>query len=288
MNHEGIPMKSSGEKKVDEYVERIRSGEDRESIVNGLPGVFRQGIEDRLREETGDQRLDDLSAAADVREQILGTGEDRETEDPFEKFTVANGETDQGVFWNQYRNKEAKRLKESGEFTWGEERIYFDVPLSDMEKLRDVAMRVAGEGKIPIAFKYLDAGRTFDSQKDGSETRFVANFASREDAKRFFAALRESSEYREIAPDRKLDYKGIRVDDVAEYASGFREKRDSLERIMRNTGKNETSGSYEYHTESGKIISLSADEYENFSADYEAMRSSMKVAENEWKELLEG
>lgn len=280
-------MKSSGEKKVDEYVERIRSGENRESILNGLPGVFRQGIEDRLREESGDRRLDDLSAAADVREQILGTGEGNGAEDPFRKFTVANGETDRGVFWNQYRNKEAKRLKESGEFTWGEERIYFDIPLSDMEKLRDVAMRVAGEWKIPIAFKYLDAGRTFDSQKDGSETRFVANFSSRDDAKRFFAALRESSEYREIVPDRKLDYKGVRIDTIAEYASGFREKRDALERIVRNTEKNKVSGSYEYRTESGKIIPLSADEYEKFSADYEALKSSMKVAEDEWKELLE-
>lgn len=276
---------SPGEKKVNEYVERIRSGENQESILDGLPESFRQGILNRLKGEVGDNRLDDMMAADDIREKIMHPEKAKEDKDTFEEFSMANGETDTGAFWNQYKNEEAKRLKEAGKFTWGEERIYFDVPVSDMEKLRDVVMRVASEGKVAIAFKYLDDKKTYASQMDGSETRFVANFASREDAKRLFVALRATPEYQSIVPDRKLDYKGVRVDDIAEYASGFRERRDALERIARGASLNGQTGMYEYQLESGKTIALRPEEYERFSEEYSNALESWRAIEQEWRDL---
>lgn len=74
----------------------------------------------------------------------------------FAEFKFKNGETDVGVFWFEYGNVAAKKLEKSGKLEWGKERIYFDIPLDTMEKLRDLIIKLAKIEKIPVAFKYLD------------------------------------------------------------------------------------------------------------------------------------
>ena len=117
-------------------------------------------------------------------------------QDKFSEFRMKNGETDQGFFWNEYRNAIAKELKNSGKFEWGKERIYFDVSIQDCEKLRNLAFKISSEQKIPIAFKYIDDEKTFPIHKDGNETRFVMNFVSSDDARRFYSfAIRRIQEF---------------------------------------------------------------------------------------------
>src|SRR3989338_2590437 len=41
---------SAGEQKIEEYVNRIKGGESKESIFQGLPESFKSGIEKRLAE----------------------------------------------------------------------------------------------------------------------------------------------------------------------------------------------------------------------------------------------
>jgi hypothetical protein len=190
----------------------------------------------------------------------------------YEKFRVKNGETDIGVFWHEYGNVAAKKLKESGKLEWGKERIYFDIPLDDMEGLRDLAFDVAKSEKIPIAFKHLDIQKTdkVDLRQDSETTRFVTNFASIEDAKRFYQALQAREEYNQMRSDRDLDYHGFNIDGVAHYASGFREKRGPLKRII-ETAKKNSAGTYDYLAASGKPINITNELYDNFVDQYNAM-----------------
>ncbi len=285
--NENLSSKTPGEQKIDEYIERIRSGEDRESIVTGLPEIFRKGIDDRLQEAAAYQKLDEQIQIDNLRSKIMDLEPKAETGDSFADFSMANGETDTGCFWYQYRNQEAKKMKESGKFEWGKERIYFDVSFEDMEKLRDVVIRVAGEQKIAIAFKYLDIQKTFDSQKDGSETRFVVNFASIDDAKIFFSVLKKNREYQEIRSDQKTDYKGIRIDDKAEYASGFREKREAIERLVHNARLNESSGKYEYSSGQGKLITIEKEDYNRFVSEYSASEEALDILRKQWEYVSE-
>ncbi len=77
-SNEGL-AESAGQKKVDEYVERIKSGESKEEILEGLSESFKQGIERGLVEPTEDMRLDDqqegqrqnLERIEDVRSRLL-------------------------------------------------------------------------------------------------------------------------------------------------------------------------------------------------------------------------
>lgn len=204
-------------------------------------------------------------------------------QDEFSEFRMKNGETDQGFFWNEYRNRIAKELKNAGQFEWGKERIYFDVSISDCEKLRDLAFKISSEQKIPIAFKYIDDTKTFPVHKDGTETRFVMNFASSDDARKFYKSLSQNPEYKNLQKDRHLDYKGIRIDDLAEYASGFREKREALERII--NAKMNTEGLYEYATESGKIITLSPEQLSTFKSTYHELEQLMNKEKELWNNI---
>lgn len=165
----------------------------------------------------------------------------------YENFKFKNGETDVGTYWYEYNNIAAKKLKESGEFEWGKERIYFDIPLEDMEKLRDLAFNVAKNEKIPIGFKHLDIKKSHQSDlgRDSETTRFVANFASVDDAKRFYQALQQREEYGKMKSDRNLDYHGYNIDGVAHYASGFREARITLKSMI-DSAKLNPDGTYTY------------------------------------------
>lgn len=278
---------SGGQAKISEYADRIKNNELKEDVCKDLPDLFVSAIEEELEKRTKEeQRTQELERVSEIEEK-LGitkiTQPESKEKNEYTSFKMKNGETDEGFFWYEYRNEKAKEMKNSGEFKWGEERIYFDIPYSDIEKLRNLTIQVAADNKIPIGFKYIDAEKTYPVHKDGTETRFVTNFASLDDAKKFFTTLKNSTEYKKFTTDRKLDYKGIRIDELAEYASGFRETRSALERII-NAHLN-SSGNYEYVAESGRAIIITKEEYNNFQKTYQELSEKIKKIEKEWEEV---
>lgn len=226
-----------------------------------------------------------------IRSKIDRSGDENIRDlDEYSKFKVKNGETDTGVWWNEYSNLAAKHLKESGQFEWGKERIYFDIPLSDMEKMRDLVFEASKEGKIPIAFKYLDTNKTnqIDLESNSETTRFVANFSSTEDAKKFYNILKKSEKYQSIKSDRNLDYHGYQLDKIAHYASGYREKRMSLAQIIK-TARLNPDGSYTYRGlfqgndgkwYQGKEKNMPKAMLDNFKAQFAAMPNPKDNWEN--------
>jgi hypothetical protein len=345
-------QQTGGEQKIKEYINRIKNGEQKDKILEGLPLSFVNAIEKGLEtydknkelnqnenfvippqyegldsetldfiwvipeytdpEKTKTEKnrkskiLENLKLKEQkenkIEEQNISDQEDVEKikkelgiskmensssveQDKFSEFRMKNGETDQGFFWNEYRNAIAKELKNSGKFEWGKERIYFDVSIRDCEKLRNLAFKISSEQKIPIAFKYIDDEKTFPIHKDGNETRFVMNFVSSDDARRFYSFLSQSEEYKNLQNDRHLDYKGVRIDNLAEYASGFREKRGALERIM-NAKINE-DGKYEYLSESGKKMVLSENEFNGFKSQYQQLEDSINREKDLWNNIIQ-
>lgn len=345
-------QQTGGEQKIKEYINRIKNGEQKDKILEGLPLFFVNAIEKGLEtydknkelnqnenfvippqyegldsetldfiwvipeytdpEKTKTEKnrkskiLENLKLKEQkenkIEEQNISDQEDAEKikkelgiskmensssveQDKFSEFRMKNGETDQGFFWNEYRNAIAKELKNSGQFEWGKERIYFDVSIRDCEKLRNLAFKISSEQKIPIAFKYIDDEKTFPIHKDGNETRFVMNFVSSDDARRFYSFLSQSEEYKNLQNDRHLDYKGVRIDNLAEYASGFREKRGALERIM-NAKINE-DGKYEYLSESGKKMVLSENEFNGFKSQYQQLEDSINREKDLWNNIIQ-
>ncbi len=265
---------------VKEYVDPQKTAQEKERKARALAYLKEKEEGIHKKEEST------LSAQEDAEQIKKGLGiskmESLETKegDAFSEFRMKNGETDAGFFWNEYRNNKAKELKNTGEFEWGKERIYFDVSIQDCEKLRDIAFTIASAKKIPIAFKYIDNEKTFPVHKDGKETRFVANFASSDDARKFYEALAQNAEYQTLVADRTLDYKGIRIDALAEYASGFREIKGALERIMSATATE--SGAYEYIAESGKKMVISKDSYEIFKGQHQKLQEAIAEEKKKW------
>ena len=257
-------VSAAGEAKVDEYVRRIRAGET--GVLEGLPDVFRRSVEGKLNKDN---------------EQL----ENESGEDEFERFTMKHGTTGGGEFiWYEYRNDKANRMKKSGAFEWGKERIYFDVSPEQFGQLRDLSMRVASEEKIPVGFKYLDIEETQRNNPlsiDGNETWFMVNFASREDAKRWYDALARTPEYASLRSGRSMDYEGIRIDRIAEYAPGFREARGSLGRMMKAVRL--PGGLYEYENEDGEKRRLGTEDFDRMKQQYESLKRSLEEARRFWK-----
>lgn len=157
-----------------------------------------------------------------------------------ERFEIKNEDIATGVYWLQYSNLEAKRLEEKKKFKWGRERLYFDVPLDKIKLLGNLIQKIAKNKKIPVSFKYLD----IESSKDLSHeaTRFVANFSSVKDARRLYELLSVDDEYKNIKPDREINYLAHNIDGKVHYASGYKEIREQqlsdhtkfLEQIIQN------------------------------------------------------
>ena len=189
----------------------------------------------------------------------------------FDTFKKGNGETNGDFWWFQSVNEEADKMKAEGKFKWGDERIYFDIPRNEMEKMAKLTEEIAAKEKIAIGFKYLDLEKTAKVNLDGSETRFVANFASVEEAKRFYESLAKNQEYQNIKSDRSIDYLGYKIDDKANYANGFREKRIPLKNIIETAIQND-DGTYSYYgKETQKLITISDNQYLKFKQEYEAL-----------------
>ncbi|MCC7051353.1 MAG: hypothetical protein IT239_06215 [Bacteroidia bacterium] len=226
-----------------------------------------------IREELGIPKQEIQGDNLTTPEQNLQQNHEDLEDTDFEKFKVKKGETDIDVFWYEYGNTAAKKLKGSGKLEWGKERIYFDIPLDNMEELRDLAFEIAKSEKIPIAFKHLDVQKTHqvDLKPDSETTRFVANFASVEDAKRFYQALQQKDEYTKMKSDRNLDYHGYNIDGVAHYASGYREKREPLKRII-ETAQQNPDNTYSYYSADGsRQITITEEQYNNFVNQFNAM-----------------
>ncbi len=197
-------------------------------------------------------------------------------------FRIKSGETQEGVYWIEYNNIAAKNLKASKKFEWGKERIYFDIPLADMEKLRDLVIKIAGMHKIPVGFKYLDVTKTDKVylRPNDDVSRFVANFASAEDAKKFYTALNQNPQYQAMSSDRNLDHHGHNIDGVAHYANGFRERREPLKRIIENAKRNQ-DGTYSYPSVDGsRQVTISEKEYREFVSQFKALPDPKKTWES--------
>jgi len=243
------------------------------SVLESKRKIDDQEKANAIREELGipKQEIQDdslITPEHNQQQNYKGLGDE-----DFEEFKVKNGETDIGVFWYEYGNAAAKKLKESGQLEWGKERIYFDIPLDNMEELRDLAFELAKSEKIPIAFKHLDVQKTHqvDLRPDSETTRFVANFASTEDAKRFYQALQQREEYKKMKSDRNLDYHGYNIDGIAHYASGYREKREPLKRIV-ETAQQNPDKTYSYYSADGsRQITITEEQYKEFEKQLKAM-----------------
>lgn len=63
---------STGDQKIEEYINRIKSGESKESIFQGLPKTFKLGIEKRLASDVLKSRrvIDDQKKANAIREKL--------------------------------------------------------------------------------------------------------------------------------------------------------------------------------------------------------------------------
>ncbi len=236
----------------------------------------------------GKQRIGDQERANVIRQELGVPPQDIQTEglllpeseeqpetrqetptDDFGNFNYGNDKTAEGVWWNAYDNKAVKKLKKEGKFQWAKERIYFDIPTDQMETLRTLTQKIAQEQQLPIAFKYLDTSKS-EPWASKDETRFVANFASVEDAKRFYEALKQSAEYQKMKSDRNFDYHGHNIDGVAHYASGFREQREPLKRAI-ETAKRNPDGTYTYKSPKGEDIQIEEWQYEKWKKDLAAI-----------------
>lgn len=192
------------------------------------------------------------------------------SDEDFKTFELKRGETDVGVYWYQYINKAWKKLKEKGEVEWGKERIYFDIPFDKFVILRDLVFKISEREKIAVAFKHLDEKETTKINLDPSSetTRFVINFTSTEKAKLFFQELQKDENYKKLIPDRQIDYHGHKLDEMAHYASGYREKRSALKNVVENAKKN-SDGSYSYQSTSDKrLITITSEQYSEFVRQY--------------------
>lgn len=171
---------------IPEYVDSEKTNQEKQRKQKVLESIKKKEQEQLQKIEKVNSEQEDIEL---IRNKIKGLEKEPNSQDVFTEFRMKNGETDEGFYWNEYRNKKAKELKELGKFEWGKEGIYFDIKIEDCEKLRDLTMKIAGENQIPIAFKYIDIVKTFPVHKDGKETRFVANFISSDDARILFIAI---------------------------------------------------------------------------------------------------
>jgi len=202
----------------------------------------------------------------------------------FEDFATKQGETVKGIHWNFYENLEAQRLSESKKVEWSDERIYFEVPLDELPKLKDLVVKAVKKAHIPVTFKYVDVEASSAEMVEKDVTRFVVNFLSVDDARKFYEILEEDKKYKSIQPDRTVDYLAHNIDGKAFYAQGFREIREHDKKQILNYLKNYTQnpdGSYSAPSSEGGVITMSKEEYERLGSGADIIGSLKKVWEKE-------
>ena len=206
--------------------------------------------------------------------------------DEYSLFKNWQAETIKGVSWNQYENLISRELKRKGEFEWGRQRIYLEVPLSKLENVKDIVIDISIKENMPIQFKFIDQEKS-DMEMVKDATRFVLNFKNIEDAKKFYNSLSQNESYKDITPDRDKNYHGYKLDDKTSYASGFTEYREedlqNLEEWKKNFTKN-PDGSYSsilLDIETGKSNTISAEEYQNMIDG----KNPATIAKKNWEKV---
>lgn len=248
------------------------------NIFQRLAFAELHGAQAREDQRTLEAVRGSLGIAPETRpSQPTSTPEVPTAENSFAKFRLKQGKTAEGAFgaggvhWNEFTNLAAQDAKGKRTFEWGKERIYMDVPIADLVRLRDLVFRAAAESRVPIAFKHLDMQQNDAAVERDGTTRFVANFASIADAKRFYIALAQFSEYRALRPDRTIDYHALALDEIAHYASGFRERRSTLENIVRNAREN-PDGTFTYPAVGdGRSLTIERQYYDGFVREYQSL-----------------
>ncbi len=282
--YEGLPAEIVEELwSIPMYVDAEKTKQENEKKRQAIE-LLRQ--KEKMQVERDEIKTQDREKLEEIRGE-MGTSiafkQEGAEVNSFNSFKMNRGDTIEGMWWYEWRNQAIKDMKEDGKFEWGKERIYFDIPLVDMIRLRDLALMVAAEEKIPIAFKHLDEEKTFSRIKDGTETRFVANFASEEDALKFYMAIKSRPEYQSFHSDRNMSYGGYRADEIAEYANGYRENRDALQRIM--NGAFNKQGLWEWVVDGNKKA-ITNDEYEVFKKKLEEFNLKISNAQQQWEDAL--
>ncbi len=166
-------------------------------------------------------------------------------------------ETNPGYFWHQLENDGWKALRAA---TTSDQRkvnrIYFDVKDgAEQRALSSLLGKTADELKIPINFKFRDWSKPVPGELRAEATDVVANFASLDDAQRLFMALRGKPGYQAITPASAARHYGIRLDEKAEFASGYVEFRSGNMRYA--TGRRE-GDLWVYTDAHGKLRSFPA------------------------------
>lgn len=205
----------------------------------------------------------------------------------FNDFSEKRGETVKGVHWYFYENLEAQRLSENRRIKWGNERIYFEVPLDELPELKKLVMQAVKEAQIGVTFKYLDVESSSPEMVEKDVTRFVVNFVSVEDARKFYEILQGDSEYVAIQPDRSTEYLAHNIDGKAFYAQGFREIREYDKNQILDYLKSYTQnpdGSYSAPSSEGGVITISKEEYERLASGADIIGSMKKSWEGETKQ----
>lgn len=194
-------------------------------------------------------------------------------DEKYSTFSIRHWETDTGKFRYQYTNIKAKELKEKWDFKRWEERLYFDIPLEQIELAEEITKETAATHKIPIAFKFLDVkkSRIHDFKDDSI---FVVNFTSKDDAKRFYEGVKENIQYKQLVWQNK-EYTGYNIDWILHYANGFKEERTALENIIK-TAKKDSDNNREYKGLSGKSMKISNQEYLYFYKKYQEQIEKQK------------
>ncbi len=206
-------------------------------------------------------------------------------QDEYSLFSNAQYETIKGLSWNHFENLISRKLDKEGKFKWGGDRIYLEIPLSDFDAVKDLAINIATKGNIPIQFKFVNQEKS-DPGVMKENTRFILNFKDIEDAKKFYNFLSEDKTYQSIIPDREHDYYGYALDAKAHYAFGYTEHRNEdqrdLEKLRDNFIDNQdgTFTSKTIDPESGNHRVYSSEEYERFFIG----KDPIAVSKEKWEE----
>lgn len=156
--------KTAGEIKIEEYVSRIKSGESKESILDGLPEVFKIAIEKGLKErdtafEDEQNLINDSSDLNDISEVRNRLGiETKKTEESFDEVESMSMEDFAVWFAKEVKERNIKS-KESA----------YDI-LTSRPEFRNLRIQKAFGDSAPLMALYHEKSEDIISFKKQTET----------------------------------------------------------------------------------------------------------------------
>lgn len=194
-------------------------------------------------------------------------------------------ETVRGACWDYFENLVSRELTDQEKFVYGEQRLYLEIPLSELENIKEITQYIASHNNIPVQFKFIDQEKS-DPEVVTGITRFVLNFKDINDTRKFYSLLSENESYQKIIPDRNRDYYGYQIDNKTSYAFGYTENREDeirgIEYYKKNFSKT-ADGNYvsmNPNPESGKFEFLSSGDYEDIISRSPSIKSKEKWFSN--------